>query len=91
MKKVVNFAALTLVAFIAFSCQKDITPTKEIFGTGLNPNTPASLEKVPEADFDENKLNLPASFAFDVSSPFGAKWRHNWCFVSKRKPKNLFQ
>jgi Papain family cysteine protease len=65
MKKFVNFAALTLVAFIAFSCQKDITPTKEIFGTGLNPNTPASLEKVPEADFDENKLNLPASFAFD--------------------------
>lgn len=65
MKKLLSSLALMLVLMFILSCTKDTQPAKEDRGTGLNPNTPAALEKVFEADFDENKFNLPASFAFD--------------------------
>jgi Papain family cysteine protease len=58
MKKFVNFATLIFIANIVLSCTKDITPTKDTFGTGLNTNTPAALEKIAEADFDDGFQDL---------------------------------
>jgi hypothetical protein len=66
MKKFVNFSALLLIVLCVLSCTKDQEPaTTTTRGTGLLPNSAASLENVFEADFDENKFNLPASFSLD--------------------------
>jgi hypothetical protein len=65
MKHFAHYTAAIIVTIFFLSCTKDTQPTKEERGTGLLPNTPASLEKIMEADFDENKFNLPANFALD--------------------------
>jgi Papain family cysteine protease len=65
MKHFAHYTAAIIVTIFFLSCTKDTQQTKEERGTGLLPNTPTSLEKLPEADFDENKFNLPANFALD--------------------------
>jgi hypothetical protein len=59
MKKKILIYTLFALSFTA--CKKDV-PSDGSGGTGLKPNTISSIEKVDEADIDEDGTALPAKF-----------------------------
>ncbi len=59
MKKTLIY--LSLIAFIAFACKDNTIPADDE-GTGMLENSDASMEKIDEADIDEDNTALPAKF-----------------------------
>jgi Papain family cysteine protease len=66
MKKT-NFLAIFIATalLIVTACDKTSTQKSTADGTGCKFNSKAELEKVTEADFDEDIFNTPASFSLD--------------------------
>ena len=63
MKKL-SFLAAIAVLFFTVSCKDNtVTPTENNNPTGLKFNSETALEKVDEADIDEDGFSLPASFS----------------------------
>lgn len=56
--------ATTFVLFLA-ACKDDDTDSAVDHATGLKPNSAGALDKVDEADIDEDVFNVPASFSLD--------------------------
>jgi hypothetical protein len=78
MKKAILSTLLFSASFGLFlsSCKKD--KSNKDFGKGLKINSVAALEKVDEADIDEDMMATPASFALDMP-PIVSQGNSNKC------------